>query len=111
MPPKPTRRKSARRRRLVGSEKWLVLPPLPLSGGRNPLSPMSPIMNGQQRKDICPGLVVDIVLKQDQATGKLTRGVVRDILTSSPFHPHGVKVRLQDGRVGRVKEIVPGQER
>jgi len=63
-------------------------------------------MNGQQRKDIHPGQTVDIVLKQDQPTGKLTRGVVKDILTSSPTHPHGIKVRLQDGRVGRVKEIL-----
>lgn len=63
-------------------------------------------MNGQQRKDITPGLQVDIVLKQDQRTGKRTRGVVKDILTSSPFHPHGIKVRLQDGQVGRVQEII-----
>ena len=63
-------------------------------------------MNGQQRKDIRSGLVVDIVLKQDQATGKVTRGVVKDILTNSPSHPHGIKVRLQDGRVGRVKAII-----
>jgi uncharacterized repeat protein (TIGR03833 family) len=47
-----------------------------------------------------------IVLKQDQGTGKLTKGVVRDILTKSPNHPHGIKVRLEDGQVGRVKEIV-----
>jgi len=63
-------------------------------------------MNGQQRKDIHPGQTVDIVLKQDQPTGKLTRGVVKDILTSSPNHPHGIKVRLQDGQVGRVKAIL-----
>jgi len=63
-------------------------------------------MNGQQRKDIHPGQMVDIVLKQDQPTGKLTRGVVKDILTSSPTHPHGIKVRLQDGQVGRVKAII-----
>ena len=47
-----------------------------------------------------------IVLKQDQRSGKLTRGIVKDILTKSPNHPHGIKVRLQDGQVGRVKEIV-----
>ena len=47
-----------------------------------------------------------IVLKQDQRTGKLTKGVVKDILTNSPNHPHGIKVRLADGKVGRVKEIV-----
>ena len=63
-------------------------------------------MNGQNRKDIHPGLVVDIVLKQDQRTGKRTRGVVKDILTKSPFHPHGIKVRLENGQVGRVAEII-----
>jgi uncharacterized repeat protein (TIGR03833 family) len=63
-------------------------------------------MNGQNRKEISPGLEVNIVLKQDQRTGKLTRGVVKDILTNSPNHPHGIKVRLEDGQVGRVKEIV-----
>jgi uncharacterized repeat protein (TIGR03833 family) len=63
-------------------------------------------MNGQNRKDIRPGLTVEIVLKQDQRTGKRTRGVVRDILTKSPQHPHGIKVRLETGEVGRVQEIV-----
>jgi uncharacterized repeat protein (TIGR03833 family) len=63
-------------------------------------------MNGQQRINIQSGQTVDIVLKQDQATGKLTRGVVKDILTKSPTHPHGIKVRLVDGQVGRVKGIV-----
>ena len=53
-----------------------------------------------------PGLTVDIVLKQDQRTGRLTRGVVKDVLTKSPHHPHGIKVRLETGEVGRVKEIV-----
>lgn len=62
-------------------------------------------MNGQTRSDIRPGLTVDIVLKQDQATGKLTRGIVKDLLTNSPRHPHGIKVRLTDGQVGRVKQI------
>jgi uncharacterized repeat protein (TIGR03833 family) len=62
-------------------------------------------MNGQNRKDIKPGLAVRIVLKQDQRTGKLTDGIVKDILTNSPNHPHGIKVRLTDGQVGRVKEI------
>lgn len=62
-------------------------------------------MNGQNRKDVLPGLTVDIVLKADQKTGKLTRGIVKDILTKSPSHPHGIKVRLTDGQVGRVKEI------
>ena len=63
-------------------------------------------MNGTQRKNIRPGLQVRIVLKQDQRSGKLTEGVVRDILTNSPTHPHGIKVRLESGAVGRVKEIV-----
>jgi uncharacterized repeat protein (TIGR03833 family) len=55
---------------------------------------------------IRPGAHVRIVLKQDQSTGKLTEGIVKDILTSSPAHPHGIKVRLMDGQVGRVQEIV-----
>ena len=63
-------------------------------------------MSGQMRKDIYPGLMVEIELKQDQGTGKRTRGVVRDILTRSPAHPHGIKVRLESGQVGRVKEII-----
>jgi uncharacterized repeat protein (TIGR03833 family) len=63
-------------------------------------------MNGQTRASIKPGMTVVIVLKQDQRTGKLTKGVVKDILTKSPNHPHGIKVRLQSGQVGRVKEIV-----
>ena len=60
--------------------------------------------DGTQRHTIKPGLKVSIVLKQDQRSGKLTEGVVKDILTSSGFHPHGIKVRLEDGSVGRVKE-------
>ncbi|MGG4496457.1 YwbE family protein [Brevibacillus reuszeri] len=63
-------------------------------------------MNGKNRKDIIAGLEVDIVLKQDQRTGKRTRGIVKDILTNSNTHPHGIKVRLTDGQVGRVQEIV-----
>ena len=63
-------------------------------------------MNGQNRKDIRSGLEVAIVMKEDQRTGRRTRGIVRDILTRSAFHPHGIKVRLDDGRVGRVQEIV-----
>jgi uncharacterized repeat protein (TIGR03833 family) len=63
-------------------------------------------MNGNTRTNIKPGLLVRIVLKQDQATGKLTEGIVKDILTNSPTHPHGIKVRLTSGAVGRVKEIV-----
>lgn len=63
-------------------------------------------MNGQQRANIKPGMTVLIVLKQDQRTGKLTQGTVREILTKSPSHPHGIKVRLESGQVGRVKEIL-----
>lgn len=64
-------------------------------------------MNGQHREDILEGLEVDIIKKEDQRTGKLTRGVVREILTSSATHPHGIKVRLQSGAVGRVQHIHP----
>ncbi|HEX8561038.1 MAG TPA: YwbE family protein [Pyrinomonadaceae bacterium] len=63
-------------------------------------------MDGSERKDVRPGLTVNIVLKQDQRTGRLTRGVVKDVLTKSPHHPHGIKVRLETGEVGRVKEII-----
>jgi uncharacterized repeat protein (TIGR03833 family) len=63
-------------------------------------------MNGLLRSNLKPGMTVLIVLKQDQRTGKLTKGVIKDILTKSPNHPHGIKVRLQSGLVGRVKEIV-----
>ena len=63
-------------------------------------------MSGQDRRDVRPGLKVDIVLKQDQRTGRLTRGVVRDVLTKSSQHPHGIKVRLETGEVGRVKEVI-----
>ncbi|MCU6796769.1 YwbE family protein [Paenibacillus sp. WQ 127069] len=63
-------------------------------------------MNGQQRIDVVPGRKVQVVQKQDQRSGKLTAGVVKDILTNSPNHPHGIKVRLVDGTVGRVKEII-----
>jgi uncharacterized repeat protein (TIGR03833 family) len=63
-------------------------------------------MNGQHRKDVRPGLTVEIVLKEDQRTGQRTLGVVKDILTKSSQHPHGIKVRLETGEVGRVKEII-----
>lgn len=63
-------------------------------------------LSGKVRQNIRPGMTVDIVLKQDQPSGTLTRGVVKDILTNSPTHPHGIKVRLQDGQVGRVKDIL-----
>ena len=63
-------------------------------------------MDGQTRANIKPGMTVLIVLKQDQPTGKLTKGIVKDILTNSSTHPHGIKVRLMSGQVGRVQEIV-----
>jgi uncharacterized repeat protein (TIGR03833 family) len=63
-------------------------------------------MNGQKRADIRKGMAVNVIQKQDQRTGDLTRGVVRDILTNSKTHPHGIKVRLESGIVGRVKEII-----
>lgn len=66
--------------------------------------------NGNIRSEVRPGMVVDIVLKQDQRTGALTRGVVKELLTKSPTHPHGIKVRLQDGQVGRVKSIIGTDE-
>ncbi|HNX08806.1 MAG TPA: YwbE family protein [Methanothrix sp.] len=66
---------------------------------------MTPSKNGQQRKDVRPGLTVDIILKKDQRTGKRTRGIVKELLTNSTYHPHGIKVRLTDGQVGRVQEI------
>jgi uncharacterized repeat protein (TIGR03833 family) len=62
-------------------------------------------MDGKDRKDVRPGIKVGIVLKQDQRTGKLTHGTVKDVLTKSLHHPHGIKVRLESGEVGRVKEI------
>lgn len=63
-------------------------------------------MDGTRRADVKPGLHVAIVLKHDQRTGKLTEGIVRDILTSSANHPHGIKVRLVSGQIGRVKRIL-----
>jgi len=63
-------------------------------------------MSGTQRSNIKPGLEVKIVLKQDQRTGKLTQGIVEKLLTNSANHPHGIKVRLESGEVGRVKEII-----
>lgn len=68
-------------------------------------------MNGCNRADIKPGMLVDIVLKKDQGTNKLTRGIVKDVLTNSPYHPRGIKVRLDlplpdSDRVGRVKRII-----
>ncbi|MDD1757610.1 MAG: YwbE family protein [Methanotrichaceae archaeon] len=63
-------------------------------------------MKGHNRNDIRQGQTVDIVLKQNQRSGKFTRGVIRDTLTNSAYHPHGIKVRLQSGQVGRVQRII-----
>jgi uncharacterized repeat protein (TIGR03833 family) len=63
-------------------------------------------MDGTRRSDIRSGLRVSIVMKKDQQTGKLTEGIVRDILTNSAAHPHGIKVRLESGEIGRVKQIL-----
>lgn len=62
--------------------------------------------DGKKRINIKAGLKVNIILKEDQRTGKLTSGIVKNILTNSPIHPHGIKVRLQDGQIGRVQEIL-----
>ncbi len=62
-------------------------------------------MDGRKRQDVYPGLRVAVILKKDQRSGKRTIGIVQDILTSSATHPHGIKVRLTDGQVGRVQEI------
>ena len=66
-------------------------------------------MSGHVRNEIRAGLKVAIVLKQDQRSGRRTIGTVKDILTSSPSHPHGIKVRLTDGQVGRVQEIITSE--
>ncbi|MEA2106669.1 MAG: YwbE family protein [Bacteroidota bacterium] len=63
-------------------------------------------MDGTMRNSIKPGMEVSIVLKKDQRTGKLTQGIVQDILTKSAMHPHGIKVRLTTGEIGRVKEVL-----
>ncbi|MDX1806718.1 MAG: YwbE family protein [Paenisporosarcina sp.] len=62
--------------------------------------------NGQIRADVKPGLEVNVILKKDQRSGVKTTGIVKDLLTNSPRHPHGIKVRLEDGQVGRVCEIL-----
>lgn len=64
------------------------------------------MLDNKKRINIKAGIKVNIVLKQDQRTGKLTTGIVKNILTNSPTHPHGIKVRLQDGQVGRIQEIL-----
>jgi uncharacterized repeat protein (TIGR03833 family) len=67
-------------------------------------------MNGRNRSDITGGTRVHVVQKKDQRTGRLTEGIVKDILTKSPTHPHGIKVRLTSGVVGRVKAILPEKD-
>jgi uncharacterized repeat protein (TIGR03833 family) len=67
-------------------------------------------MSGQNRADIYPGLEVMIILKKDQRTGKRTNGIVKDLLTSAPHHSRGIKVRLEDGQIGRVVEIIGDPE-
>ena len=62
--------------------------------------------NGQIRADVKPGLEVNVILKKDHRSGVKTKGIVKDLLTNSPRHPHGIKVRLEDGQVGRVCEIL-----
>jgi len=67
---------------------------------------MEPYRNGQERGSLHIGLMVDIIRKEDQRTGRKTRGTVQEILTNSLSHPHGIKVRLKEGQVGRVAEII-----
>jgi len=81
-----------------------------MSAGDTPKPPAGPgkTSDPRNRSHIKPGMTVDIVLKKDQRSGKTTRGTVRDLLTRSSRHPHGIKVRLTDGQIGRVKKIIPG---
>jgi uncharacterized repeat protein (TIGR03833 family) len=71
--------------------------------------PMTPQNDPKQRAAIVPGMSVDIVTKADQRSGKVVRGIVKEVLTNTSFHPHGIKVRLQDGQVGRVQGIIPAE--
>ncbi len=67
-------------------------------------------MNGQNRSDIYPGLEVDIILKKDQRSGTLTRGIIKNLLTTAAYHSRGIKVRLEDGQIGRVAYIVDEED-
>lgn len=67
-------------------------------------------MDGKTRANIKPGMLVNIILKKDQRTGELTEGIVKNLLTSAPFHHRGIKVRLEDGQIGRVAEILPDED-
>ena len=69
--------------------------------------PMTSQNDAKQRSAILPGMSVDIVTKAGQRSGKVVRGIVQEVLTNTSFHPHGIKVRLQDGQVGRVQMIIP----
>jgi uncharacterized repeat protein (TIGR03833 family) len=66
--------------------------------------------DGKTRADLKPGMLVNIILKKDQRTGELTEGVVKNLLTSAPYHHRGIKVRLEDGQIGRVAEILPDED-
>jgi uncharacterized repeat protein (TIGR03833 family) len=91
---------------IVGSDSSDI-PLFPLAGERGVRGDRGNILlDGQNRSNIRPGIEVDIILKADQRTGKRTRGIVKDILTSAAFHSRGIKVRLQDGQIGRVQEII-----
>lgn len=67
---------------------------------------MLPAQDGRYRVSVSNGMIVDIIQKQDQRSGKKTRGIVGEILTNSSFHPHGIKVRLSDGKVGRIGTLI-----
>lgn len=81
-----------------------------MTAGRVPKPSTDPgkVLDPGNRSHLRPGMTVDIVLKKDQRSGRTTRGIVRDLLTRSSRHPHGIKVRLADGQIGRVKRIVTG---
>jgi uncharacterized repeat protein (TIGR03833 family) len=90
--------------------KYAVVSWAPRKAGRKEFGhPGRKVVNGTQRKNIKAGQRVLIVLKQDQRTGRTTEGVVKDILTKAPVHTRGIKVRLEGGEVGRVREIPDGQ--
>ena len=67
-------------------------------------------MDGKTRADIRPGMLVEIILKKDQRSGRLTEGIVKDLLTSAPYHSRGIKVRLTDGQIGRVANILDQED-
>jgi uncharacterized repeat protein (TIGR03833 family) len=83
---------------------WIMVIGCPNEGFDEAVKGVS-FMDGRNRSDVARGADVSVVLKEDQRTGKQTRGIVQDLLTNSSFHPHGIKVRLQGGKVGRVQVI------